>query len=103
MSIILSTKYVWFIKSLSSGGSVTTPIALVYHAGYALFSSGLIVGFCNLACGCSVGILGSACAIADAANNSLFIRILILEIFASALGLFGIIVGIVVVATANFQ
>ncbi|PKI84962.1 hypothetical protein MVES_001064 [Malassezia vespertilionis] len=72
-----------------------------YLTGYALFWAGLTVGLCNLVCGVAVGITGANGAVADAADPQLFVKILVVEVFSSILGLFGLIVGLIMTGSAE--
>ena len=89
MSIVFSSKLeIVSEENLYTGSN--------YYTGFALFWSGITVGMCNLICGVSVGINGSSAALADAADSSLFVKVLVIEIFSSVLGLFGLIIGLLV-------
>lgn len=66
----------------------------VLYSSFALLWTGIGVGLSNIICGVCVGISGSSCVLADAQEPSTFIKILVVEIFGSALGLFGLIIGV---------
>ncbi|OMJ71448.1 hypothetical protein SteCoe_30356 [Stentor coeruleus] len=99
IAIILEGK----ISELKDGDwSSADKINEALYAAFSVFGAGLSVGFSNLACGIAVGITGSGCALSDAMLPETFVKILIIEIFGSAIGLFGVIVGIIQVGNNSF-
>ncbi|CAD6244479.1 GSCOCG00013363001-RA-CDS [Cotesia congregata] len=69
-------------------------------AGYSLYqafmhlSGGLAVGFCGLAAGFAIGIVGDAGVRGVAQQPRLFVGMILILIFAEVLGLYGLIVGL---------
>ena len=63
--------------------------------GFAHLGAGLSVGLSGLAAGMSIGIVGDAGVRANAQQPRLFVGMILILIFAEALALYGLIVGLV--------
>ena len=83
----------------------TTKVNMIYsskelyqqaeNAGYCAFWIGICVGLSNTFCGICIGVLGSSTALITAQNGATFISMLVVIIFASAVGLYAVIIGII--------
>merc|ERR1711912_76681 len=71
------------------------------YSGYAHLGAGLTVGMSSLAAGLAIGIVGDAGVRANAQQSRLFVGMILILIFAEALGLYGLIVGLVVASSAG--
>ncbi|CAE8688767.1 unnamed protein product [Polarella glacialis] len=81
-------------------GKIHAPTYSAY-AGYAHLAAGLTVGLSSLAAGMAIGVVGDAGVRANAQQPKLFVGMILILIFAEALGLYGLIVGLVVASTAD--
>merc|ERR1712166_368645 len=69
-------------------------------SGYAHLAAGVVVGMSSLAAGLAIGVVGDAGVRANAQQPRLFVGMILILIFAEALGLYGLIVGLVVASSA---
>merc|ERR1719480_624558 len=83
------------IQGKISGGDYSA------YSGYAHLAAGLVVGMSSLGSGLAIGIVGDAGVRANAQQPRLFVGMILILIFAEALGLYGLIVGLVVASTAD--
>jgi len=75
---------------------VDSNAALYYpYRGFADLGSGLSVGLSGLAAGMAIGIVGDAGVRATAQQPRLFVGMILILIFAEALGLYGLIVALI--------
>merc|ERR1712119_258805 len=71
------------------------------YSGFAHLGAGLTVGMSSLGAGLAIGIVGDAGVRANAQQPRLFVGMILILIFAEALGLYGLIVGLVVSSSAD--
>mmetsp|Transcript_9621 Transcript_9621/g.30823 ORF Transcript_9621/g.30823 Transcript_9621/m.30823 type:complete len:166 (-) Transcript_9621:285-782(-) len=78
------------ITQPESGGSKFTSFS-----GYAFLSAGLCCGLSGLAAGMAIGVVGDAGVRAVGQQEKLFVGMILILIFAEALGLYGLIVALI--------
>merc|ERR1712127_763189 len=66
------------------------------YQGYCHLCAGLTVGLSAMAAGLAIGVVGDAGVRCNAQQPKLFVGLILILIFAEALGLYGLIVGLVV-------
>nr|BAA21683.1 vacuolar type H+-ATPase proteolipid subunit [Acetabularia acetabulum] len=71
------------------------------YDGYAHLSAGLACGLAGLPAGMAIGIVGDAGVRANAQQPKLFVGMILILIFAEALALYGLIVGIILASKAS--
>jgi len=72
-----------------------------FFDGYAHLASGLACGLAGLAAGMAIGVVGDAGVRANAQQPKLFVGMILILIFAEALALYGLIVGIILASKAG--
>ena len=87
------------ITAVIINGKLGQPASYSSFAGYAHLAAGLTVGMSSLAAGMAIGIVGDAGVRANAQQTKLFVGMILILIFAEALALYGLIVGLVVAQT----
>ena len=63
--------------------------------GYSFLAAGLCTGFSALASGLAIGVAGEANVKAMAMTDSVYVGMILILIFAEAIGLYGLIIAIV--------
>merc|ERR1712029_494239 len=89
------------ITAVIINGKLDKPDQYSQFQGFAHFGAGMTVGLSSLAAGMAIGIVGDAGVRANAQQPKLFVGMILILIFAEALGLYGLIVGLVVASTAE--
>jgi len=89
------------ITAVIINGKFAEPEKYSAFQGYAHLAAGLTVGLSSLGAGLAIGIVGDAGVRANAQQPKLFVGMILILIFGEALGLYGLIVGLVVASSAG--
>merc|ERR1712022_39335 len=71
------------------------PYGYASYSGYSALAAGLCCGMAGLSAGIAIGIVGDAGVRANARQPKLFVGVILILIFAEALGLYGLIVALI--------
>merc|ERR1712137_1244091 len=83
------------------GSSIdNTPYGYASFSGYSALAAGLCCGMAGLSAGIAIGIVGDAGVRANARQPKLFVGVILILIFAEALGLYGLIVALILSANS---
>merc|ERR1712241_1207681 len=80
------------VEPPTAGGGTST---YSLHTGFAHLAAGLCCGLSGLAAGMAIGIVGDAGVRAVGQQEKLFVGMILILIFAEALGLYGLIVALI--------
>eukprot|EP00762_Andalucia_godoyi_P004339 ANDGO_05451.mRNA.1 V-type proton ATPase 16 kDa proteolipid subunit len=89
------------IMAVLIGTNVDSPDKYSAFKGYAHLAAGLAVGLSALAAGMAIGIVGDAGVRATAQQPKLYVGMILILIFAEALGLYGLITGLILQTRAS--
>merc|ERR1711861_65030 len=80
---------------LASGIKADGAYSYSSYSGFSALSAGLCRGMAGLSAGIAIGIVGDAGVRANARQPKLFVGVILILIFAEALGLYGLIVALI--------
>merc|ERR1719428_1608881 len=87
--------YGLIVAVLIGSGIDKTAYGYSSYSGYAALAAGLCCGMAGLSAGIAIGIVGDAGVRANARQEKLFIGVILILIFAEALGLYGLIFALI--------
>eukprot|EP00996_Jenningsia_fusiforme_P004299 NODE_5114_length_717_cov_324.275449_g4747_i0.p2 GENE.NODE_5114_length_717_cov_324.275449_g4747_i0~~NODE_5114_length_717_cov_324.275449_g4747_i0.p2 ORF type:complete len:173 (+),score=36.84 NODE_5114_length_717_cov_324.275449_g4747_i0:62-580(+) len=82
-------------------GAISTDGKYSNFAGYIHFGAGLAAGMASLAAGLAIGIVGDSSVRAYGKQDKIFVAMILMLIFAEALGLYGLIISLLMSNTAT--
>lgn len=89
------------IISNSIGAVEGGKVVYTAYSGFAHLGGGLCCGFSGLAAGIAIGIAGDAGVRAVAQQTKMYVGMVLILIFAEALGLYGLIIGLIMTSKGD--